>query len=199
MLALALCTLPLALHAPQVSPEEEAVHEALRAVKAGIEEAFNRAGESALAEDFEAVLEYVHDDAVLTAMNGECVAGKDALRAYFQDKMVGDDRTLHAIHHEFEVDALSILHGDDTAISYGSSVGRYDLTEGIGFEVEVRWSCTLVEQDGRWLVASFQFGPSIFDNPLLDQAQRWLWVVGAVAGVAGLVVGFGVTKLLGRS
>jgi hypothetical protein len=58
------------------------------------------------------------------------------------------------------------------------------------FNVDTHWTATLVKEDGKWLLASFQFGPNIFDNPLLNKALSALyWGIG-IAGAIGLALGF---------
>jgi NhaP-type Na+/H+ or K+/H+ antiporter len=60
----------------------------------------------------------------------------------------------------------------------------------MSFEVDTNWTSTLVKDGDRWSIASFQFAPSIFDNPVLDKAVRSLyWGVG-ISGIVGLLLGF---------
>lgn len=165
----------------------EAVHDALRALRDRALAAINSA-------DIDALLELVDDDVVFTAMNAEVCRGKEEVRAYFERMMEGPDRIVDSLAAELTVDTLSILHGDDTAIAYGSSRERYRLTSGLEVEVVPRWSATVVREDGRWLIASFQSSADLFDNPLLRQARRSRIWVAAVAAIAGLLVGV----LLGR-
>ena len=172
----------------------EATHDALRALRREVEASFNAAGRSGKLEDFQGVLDRVHDNAVLAAMNGDLVVGKEKIVEYFNTKMGEATGTIESIQHTFEPAGLTILYGDDTGVAYGTSHGSYQLVGGMSFEVDTHWTSTLVEEDGRWLIASFQFGPSIFDNPLLDSAVRSLyWGIG-IAGLVGLAVGL----LLGR-
>jgi ketosteroid isomerase-like protein len=181
--------------APGATAEDvEATHEALRALRREVDASFNAAGRSGKLEDFQGVLDNIHDDVVLAAMNGDLVVGKDEIVEYFNTKMTGAAGTIESIQHSFEPAGLTILYGDDSGVAYGSSVGRYELTTGMSFEVDTHWTSTLVKEDGQWLVASFQFGPSIFDNPILDKAINSLyWGIG-IGALVGLLLGL----LLGR-
>ena len=49
----------------------DAIHDEIRALKDGAEEAFNAIGRSGKDGDIESILQYVHDDIVLVAMNGD--------------------------------------------------------------------------------------------------------------------------------
>ena len=180
---------------PNASPEEdEATHEALRALKREAEEAFNVMGQSGELTDLQKLLELVHEDVVLAAMNGEFAVGKSGVIEYFNKTMTGSDRTVQSIHHTFEVAALTTLYGGDTGVAYGTSMGTYELTNGMNIVVDTNWTATMVNEGGKWLLASFQFAPNIFDNPVLNQAVNAVyWGVG-IAGIVGLMLGFLVGK-----
>jgi ketosteroid isomerase-like protein len=202
-LALVLATaIPLTAQVPASTPpapdDVQATHEQLRALKNGAQDAFNRLGASGSREHLDKLLEFVSDDIVLVAMNGQTAVGKQGIINYFTRTMTGPARTVQSVHHEFEVAELTKLYGSDTGVSYGTTKGRYVLTGGMNFEVNANWTATLVRQNGKWLLASFQFGPSIFDNPVLNQAIRWLYWGAAIAGVVGLAVGFTLGRWTGR-
>jgi hypothetical protein len=52
----------------------------------------------------------------------------------------------------------------------------------------------MVRQNGAWTVVAFQFGPSIFDNPVVDALKGWIYKGAGIAVVLGLVAGL----LIGR-
>jgi ketosteroid isomerase-like protein len=189
---------PLTARAPTSGPivqdEIQAAHNELRALKQGAEEAFNRLGMSGNREDLDKLLAFVTDDIVLVPMNGQIAVGKQGIIDSFTRTMTGPNRTVQSVHHEFEVAQLTTLYGGDTGVSFGTTSGRYELTGGMRLDVNANWSATLVKQNGKWLLASFQFAPSIFDNPILNQAVRSMYWAVAIASVVALVVGF----VLGR-
>jgi len=176
----------------------DAIHDEIRALKDGAEEAFNAIGRSGKDGDIESILQYVHDDIVLVAMNGDTAVGKQGIQDYFMDKMAGPEPTVASVHHTFNVADLSTLYGDDTAVAHGDSVGTYGLTDGMSFTVDTFWTATMVREEGKWLLASFQFAPSIFENPLVDKAVGMIYRVAAIAGVIGLMVGFLLARLFRR-
>ena len=184
---------------PNTSPEDiEATHEALRALKQEAEQAFNDLGQSGEMDDLERLLNLVDENIVLAAMNGKFAIGKSGIIEYFNKTMTGPDRTVQSVHHTFEVADLTTLYGGDTGVAYGTSIGTYELTQGMTIVADTNWTATMVNQDGTWLLASFQFAPSIFDNPVLNRAVNALyWGVG-IAGFAGIVLGFLVGRRTGR-
>jgi len=199
-LAATLLLAPFAQRANAQSPDaaEQATHDEIRALKAGAEEAFNALGSAGRNGDIEPLLAYVHDKIVLVPMNGETVVGKQGIRKYFTDKMAGPSPTVAYVHHTFNVAALTTLYGDDTGVAYGDSLGSYQLTNGMSFEVQTFWTATMVKEAGKWLLASFQFAPSIFDNPIAAQALSKLYWSAAAAGVIGLIVGLVLARFLPR-
>ncbi len=178
--------------ASQPGDEERALHDELRALRATMEEALN-------AGDLEKLVAHVTEDVVFTTMNGDVVRGRDGIRAYFAKMMQGEDRVVERIVSHFVPDALSILTEDDVAIAYGHSEDRYELAKGPKFEIEARWSTTLVRRDGRWSIAAFHYSANVFDNPILAAQRRALLggavLAAAVAALAGWLVG----RFRGRS
>lgn len=173
------------------APSVEATHDELRALKATMEKALN-------AGDVDALVAHVTDDVVFTTMNGDVVRGPDGIRKYFAKMMQGKDRVVDRITTRFEPDALSILLKDDVAISYGRSEDHYELASGQRFDVEARWSTTMVRREGRWLVASFHYSTNMFDNPVLTAQRRLLIGIAAVIGLLLAVAGFLAGRRAGR-
>lgn len=201
-LALAAVTLLAVAVQPALAQDQgaavAAIHDEIRALKAGAEEAFNAIGSSGKDGDIESIIQYVDDNVVLAAMNGDVVVGKQGIRDYFKEKIAGPDSTVASMHHTFNVADLTTLYGDDTGVAYGDTVGTYELTNGMSFTVNANWTATVVKENGKWLLASFQFAPSIFDNPLVDKAVSMMYWVAAAAGFAGLIAGLLLAWLLRR-
>ena len=91
---------------------------------------------------------------------------------------------------EVTVDELSILHGENAAIAFGSAKEHFTLVGNKQFDFTGRWTATMVKEDGKWLVASLHASDNIFDNPLLNMAKKAWWWVGGGALVIGALVGW---------
>jgi ketosteroid isomerase-like protein len=184
--------LPLCAQVLQAAGEsDEATHQALRDMRDATVSALNKG-------DIEAVLPHLHKNIVFTAMNGEVCRGKDALRAYFNRMMKDPGHIVESLQIHPSVDQLTDLYGATTGVAYGSSVDHYKLTNDQEFDVNSRWTATMVKEGGQWQVASFQSAANIFDNPLLNKAKSALYVGAAGAGLAGLLLGVFIGKRLGR-
>ena len=167
--------------------EEDPAHAELRAVRDGLLAGMNSG-------NVEAQLPFLHPNVVVTWHNAAVSRGREGVRKYLDGMLKGPAKVVESFGAEVKVDELSILHGGDTAIAFGSAQERFTMASGRKFEFTGRWSATLVKEDGKWLVASLHTSDNIFDNPLLNavtKAVRWL----AAGGVAiGALVGW----LLGR-
>jgi ketosteroid isomerase-like protein len=175
-------------------PEERASHEELIAFRLGVQDAFNKMGASGKMEDMLALLEYAHPDILFTAMTGESIRGKQELIEYFKRDFIDEPHSLKRMHTVFTADHLSILLRPDVATNRGTALGTFAFTDGKELTVNTRWTATLVKHEGRWKLAAFQFAPSIFDNPVLDEYKRWIYKAAAIAVVVGLLLGV----LIGR-
>jgi uncharacterized protein (TIGR02246 family) len=167
-------------------PDDAVAHDELRALQAAMEEALNKS-------DLDGLLAHVDDTVVFTAMNAAVGRGKEGIRDYFNRMMVGPDKIVDSVKMDFIPDGLSVFYGPDVAVSTGSAPAHYVLTNGMNFEVNARWTATLVRRDGRWLVAAFHYSTNMFKNPVLDMQRKWLMIAGGgvalLLGVIGFFVG----------
>ena len=197
--ALFLCLMPAAPAqtgpagaAPETSvplaPDEAALHDELRQLRQSMVEALNRG-------DVEEMLKHLHANVVFTAMNAEVCRGPAQVRAYFDRMMKGPHRVVDSVHVDPKVDALSDLYGNQVAVAYGSSRDVYRLTDGLTMQVNSRWTCTLVREGGRWLIASFHSSANVFDNPILAKTKAVIYKTGGIAAILGLVIGWFIGRL----
>ena len=170
-----------------VSAQEDPAHKELRAVRDGLLAGMNKG-------DIDAQLAVLHTNVVVTWHNAAVSRGHDGVRKYLDEMLNGPTKVVQKFSAEVKVDELSILHGGDTAIAFGSALEHFTLAGGRQFDFTGRWSATLVKDGGKWLVANLHTSDNLFDNPLLNAAKRLLLWVGGGALLAGLIGGW----LLGR-
>jgi ketosteroid isomerase-like protein len=167
---------------PQGAPADEATHQALRAMRDAVVNTLNKG-------DMESLIPHLHRNIVFTAMNGEVCRGRDALRTYFNRMMNDLGHIVDSLSINPTLDRLTDIYSGTIGVAYGSSLDRYQLTNGQEFDVNARWTATMVKENGDWQIASFQSAANIFDNPLLNKAKSALYWGAGVAGVVGLVLG----------
>lgn len=183
-LGVALCLATISLHSQVTTPgtappqDVEKTHEELRALRDGLIRATNDS-------NIDALLGHLHPNVVVTWQNAEVSRGREGVRAYLSRMTSGPNKIVTRFQTNPTVDELTILYGGDTGIAFGTSNDRFELADGMNFDLTGRWSATLVREEGRWLVANFHASTNLFDNPVLNLATRYaVW-----AGVGGLVVG----------
>jgi hypothetical protein len=66
------------------------------------------------------------------------------------------------------------------------------------FDLENRWTATLVRENDGWRLAAYHVSGNVLDNAVLEIAKRSVYWVGGIAFAVGLVVGLGVAVVLGR-
>ena len=142
---------------------EDPAHNELRALRDQVLKAI-------MSGDVEQTLTYVHPDVVVTWQNHEVSRGHQGLREFMQRMGTDAFRGYKVLPSP---DELTILHGGDTGISFGASVGQYRLL-GREFESANRWTATLVRENGGWLLAGYHVSSNILNNPLLNAAERGL-------------------------
>jgi uncharacterized protein (TIGR02246 family) len=173
------------------TPADEPTHQALRQLKTTMEKALNE-------RDLNAIVANVAPNVVFTTMNGDVCVGAEAIRQYFHKMLTAPGHIVQDVTVKFEVDALTTLYGGDTGIAYGSSADHYELTNGETFDIKGRWTCTMVREGDRWVIASFHYSANIFDNPLLNRVKRLIVQAGVAAGIIGVVLGASLGWLIGR-
>lgn len=172
-------------------PVEDPAHGELRALRDALVDAVNK-------KDVDALLRHLHPDVVVTWQNAEVSRRHAGVRAYLARMLDGPDRIVDEFTTNPSVDELTILHGGDTGISFGSSRDHFKLRGGQSFDLDSRWSATVVRQDGRWVVAAFHASVNMFDNPLLAGAQRLALGGAAGALILGLVAGYVIARRRAR-
>ena len=170
-------------------PAEDPIHDELRAVREKAVDAFKT-------KDIDRLLECFHKDVVITLQNAEVCVGHEEVRAFHERMSEGEDRSVQSQETEFKVDDLSILYGDDTAVAHGTIQDDFKLTSGMQFQLESRWSATLVKEEDKWLVASFHASTNMFENGVSDVMLKWNSIkVGGIALLTGIVLTAVVSKL----
>jgi uncharacterized protein (TIGR02246 family) len=182
----------MGLVAPLQAQEPDAeVHNALRRLKATMTKAMNE-------RDLDTIVANVDPNVVFTTMNGDVRRGPDQIRAYFHEMLTAPGHIVKNVQVSFEADQLTMLYGGDAGIAYGSSKDHYELTDGRTFDINGRWTCTMVRSGDRWLIAAFHYSTDVFRNPIVDMYRSMLTKVGVVTGVIALLAGVLVGWLLFR-
>ncbi len=144
--------------------------------------------------DYPAMLEsYCHKDIIATWQDGTTSEGHAGVIAEFDKlKQFIDKMTVDA-----STDKRLILNNGNLAISSGEMKDHYVLGRGPSVNLNSRWSATLIKDNDRWQLISFSASTNAFDNEVVTlylTSQKYM--VSAIAGIIGLVVGVIVTRII---
>jgi ketosteroid isomerase-like protein len=181
-----------AVETPQSEAEsgDQAIHEQLRTIRDQFITAVN-------GKDSDTVLALLHPRVVLTAQDGtklSTVRGRDGVEDYLNRLLLGPNKGIESLKLDPQADDLSELHNGDTAVAFGTSDDHYVTVDGNEFDLQTRWTATLVKEGDAWLVANLHVSTNLFDNPVTAAAMKATTWIAIATGIIGLVVGL----LLGR-
>jgi len=138
-----------------------------------------------LAPDFHAVM-----------VTGRVVKSLEELRTYWTDikALMGEGgRYTTTVNPE-----RSVIIGD-VALARGTTADVVVTGAGKEFRFTSYWTATLQKEQGVWKIRQLQGSIDPVDNPFIREfTRRAILLTGGVAGLAGLVVGIGVTLVVTR-
>lgn len=196
ILQISVLLLPLTAFAQETepakaNPDEEEIHAQLRTLRDDVTKAI-------IEGDPDGQVARVHDNVVVTWQNNQVVRTADGLKKFLGEMNSGGTRVFQGYTVPPTADELAILHGDDTAIAFGKSTPHYKYM-GMEFDLDNRWTATLVKDGDQWKIAAYHVSANVMDNPVLNIAKRSVyWAVGGGL-LVGLVVGGLGARLLKRS
>lgn len=165
----------------QAENNHEAERAELRALLVAIEEAINR-------QDIKTLETVMHDDVVVTFLNGEVARGVPAVRTYFEEKLGGSAAILKSYKTKTSIGNPAKFYGN-TAIADGSTKDEFVFADGSTMTVDTLWTATLAKQEKRWKVVQLHFSTNIFDNALLNAAKQSITLFATIASIIGLIIG----------
>lgn len=161
---------------------EDPAHQDLRALKDTVMDAFNK-------RDMDRLASTLDPNVVITWANGEVSRGPEGLMSYFKKMMEGPEKIVDDIRINPDVAELTIIHGGDTGIAWGTSDDYYKLANGMELRVKGYWSVTLIKAETGWKIASFHSSMNAFENAIVDQIKKtYVWVAIGML-IAGLAFG----------
>jgi len=171
---------------------DHAIHEELRHLLQGVEQAIN-------AEKYTELAPYFHEKMRVTTINQEVISSRPEIDAYF-NKWFGPGGYLKKLHISLVPDALTELYGNNTfGIICGSGEEDYILADDRHFDMKTRWTATVLKDtDGKWRILSLHIGTSFLDNPILNKAEASLMYFAGGGLVTGFILGLLIWFLMGR-
>jgi ketosteroid isomerase-like protein len=169
----------------------EADHVALRALRDKVATAISK-------QDIKGLAFCFAKDFAFTAVNQTVLTNEAQMQEFFDRMFRSSDALVTSLKTEPKADILTRFLDANTGVCYGSSIDTYTMKSGQVVEMNVRWSATVVKENGEWKVALAHAGTDFLNNPVLDGAKAVVKKIGVGAGLGGLLAGgvFGV--MIGR-
>jgi len=163
---------------------DHAIHEELRGLLQGMQQAIN-------SENWSDLEPYFHENLRVTTINQEIVFERSEITDYFE-RWFGEGGYLASLDISLTADDLTELYGDKTfGIVRGSGIEKYILADGRDFDMETRWTATVIKDtDGQWRILALHIGTNFLDNPILSVAESSLKTFAAGGVLAGLILGW---------
>ena len=184
----------LLLISPVLAAQEtdQAIHDELRSVLNGIQEAVN-------SEKYGDLGQYFHENLTITTINQEVISTRAEIEPYF-DKWFGPGGYLKTLRMSLDADDLTEFYADKTfGIVRGSGEEDYVLSDSRSFPMKTRWTATVIKDtDGQWRILTLHIGTDFLDNPILSVAEESTKYVGIAGAAGGIVLGVMIMFLLGR-
>ena len=170
----------------------EADHAALRALRDKISQAID-------SQDIKALASCFAKEFAFTAVSQTVVTNETQMQEFFDQMFHSKDALVTSMKTEPKADIPTRFVDVNTGVCYGSSKDTYTMKSGKVVEMNIRWTATVVKENGEWKVAVAHVGTDFLNNPVLEGVEKFTKVVGLVAGVGGLLVGLLAGRLLGRA
>ena len=137
------------------------------------------------------------DDVTVTWLNAEVSRGTNEVKAYYSRMVGGEGAILKKYTTRISLGAPARFHGD-VAIAEGKAEDSFFPHARGPFTLDSRWSSTLRKVDGQWKIAALHLSANVFTNPLMAEAERWIWLSGAGGLALGALALFLLTRLRRR-
>ncbi|MBK7325218.1 MAG: hypothetical protein IPI89_03490 [Propionivibrio sp.] len=109
---------------------------------------------------------------------------KAEVKAYYSRMVGGEGAILKKYETKVSLSAPAHFYGD-VAVADGKADDAFYPHKRDLFHLDSRWSSTLGKIDGNWRIITLHLSANVFTNPLMAEAERWIWF----AGVGGVLLG----------
>ncbi len=152
---------------------------------------FHDVEDSINAQSLERMAARMDPRGVVVWANGEVSHGPKEVLDYYDRMLKGKDRILEKYLTKAKLSGPARFLGNgDVAIAEGTMEDEYFPTIRGPFKLEGKWTTTIAKVNGEWKVMHLHLSANVFNNVLIDEAKKALFMVGGGGIVAGLVGGW---------
>jgi ketosteroid isomerase-like protein len=169
----------------------QADHVALRALRERVVTALGN-------QDMKTLTSCFATNFAFTTVTQDVLTNETQVQEFFDHMFRGDGALITSLKTEPKADILTRFLSDNVGVCYGTSKDTYTMKSGEVVEMNVRWSATVVKEDGEWKVSIAHVGTDFLNNPVLDRVTSFWKKAVCATGSAGIVVGGIIGWILGR-
>ena len=140
------------------------------------------------AQSVDRIVALMADNVTVTWLNAEVSRGKDEVRAYYGRMVGGQGAILKKYVTQAKLGASARFYGD-VAVAEGTAADEFYPHARDVFRLDSRWSSTLVHKDGDWKIATLHLSSNVFNNQLVAELERMVWLAAVGGAVGGLILG----------
>lgn len=142
-------------------------------------------------DDVNAIFQYLHPNVLVVLENGRILHSITDLEKFIENPIYFDNVTIKKILvRKFSIDQPMITLGSDSALINGKIQLKYVLSNAKNFELTSHWTATLIKENNKWTVRSYQATSNIFNNPMLDEARYDFYFIIVVTLLIGAILGY---------
>ncbi len=174
---------------PATPLQEEADHQALRAIKSLYEDAIQ-------SNNLEKLRPHVADDFSGIMVTNEAVEGMEEMKKYWDQikKLMGEGGSYTVIVEP----ERSWIHGD-LALAKGSTQDLVKTGSGTEYTFQSRWTALLQKENGTWKLLRIHGSMDPLKNAfVLAEIRATRWLAGGIMLAVGLLVGWLIRGRIGR-
>jgi ketosteroid isomerase-like protein len=156
--------------------------QALLKILSAVENAIN-------AQDIEGIIGQMSPDCTVTWWNAQISRGHNEIRAYYRRMVKDEGRYIskYTTQAKLGAHARFVGSGGDVALADGSMEDEFFPIIRGPFKLNSRWSATAAKSGSEWKIVNLHLSSNVFNNVLIAELTRTLWITGVVAvGLGGL-------------
>lgn len=140
--------------------------------------------------DLSAVAGSLHKPFTATVVTQDTFTDFGKLKAYFDSLYTTHVPQIKTMTVAAEADERAQIYQGTFAVARGDTRERYELTDGRSFDLNGRWTATLVKDGDAWKLLAVHTGVNFLDNPVIALVGKSnVWTAAMAAGL-GLLAGF---------
>ncbi len=163
-------------------------------VKDDIVEAINK-------KNIDKVTSFLSDDVYIVLENAQVFHSKSDFKDFLSSTPILEKYKVKKYTIEnVAVDKEFQMTNSKSFLATGTADFDYALVRGRVLRVPVRWMANFEQdEEGKWLLSSYQATVNVLDNPLIDQMRRDFYMICFIALIMGYIIGIAWVKWIKKA